>query len=51
MDNELYEKKGPRKWQHMSPEEKQQELEMLLKSNDSNLFSLILMQHKLKQII
>ena len=47
MNNELYEKKRPRKWQYI-PKEKQEKLQMLiLNGNDSNLFSPIFLQHKL----
>jgi len=51
MDHELLEKTRTRKWQQMSIEERRQELEMLGKSDYSNLLSIVMLQQKLKELI
>lgn len=51
MDYEVIEKRTTRKWDQMTAEERRQELELLRKSGDSKLFSIIMLQKKLKKII
>ncbi len=51
IEHELIEKKNVRKWQQMSDQEKQQEIEMLKKSRYFKLFSIIMLQKKLNETI
>ena len=51
MDYEVIEKRTTRKWDQMTAEERRRELEILSNSGYSKLFSIIMLQKKLKEII
>lgn len=50
-DHESIEKTSTRKWHQMSQEERHQELEMLKQSRYYKLFTLVMLQKKLNEII